>query len=93
MTDLTNMSEEETALIVAMQGGFEPRADDTLVRALEARGLVRACDAHDMNWSLTEAGAAYELGRRVPVELVADGALGDDAIDQARSELRCPSSR
>ena len=59
MTDFTDMSEDETALIVAMQGGFEPRADDTLAKALEARGVARRGDSEGTAWSLTEAGMAY----------------------------------
>jgi hypothetical protein len=60
VTDVTNLSEEEVALIVAMQGGFEPRAEDPLVKALEARGIVRASKAHgEKAWSLTDTGVAY----------------------------------
>lgn len=59
MADFTELSEEEAALIVAMQGGFEPRAEDTLVKALEARGIARAGETGGKAWSLTEAGAAY----------------------------------
>jgi hypothetical protein len=43
-----------------MQGGFEPRAEDPLVKALEARGIVRASKAHgEKAWSLTDTGVAY----------------------------------
>jgi hypothetical protein len=55
--DVSDISEDEVALILAMQGGFEPRADDPLVRALEARGLASEASGHA--WSLTESGVAY----------------------------------
>jgi hypothetical protein len=59
MTDFTNLSEDELALIVAMQGGFEPRAEDPLVKALEARGVARASPTKGKTWSLTDSGVAY----------------------------------
>lgn len=57
--DVDDLSEEEVALIVAMQGGFEPRPDDPLVKALQARGLARTGEASGRAWSLSDPGAAY----------------------------------
>jgi hypothetical protein len=57
--DASDMSEEELALIVAMQGGFEPRPDDPLAKALETRGFARSGQAGGDAWSLTESGVAY----------------------------------
>jgi hypothetical protein len=59
MADLRNLSEDEVALIVAMQGGFEPRAEVPLVKALEARGIARGVADCGDAWSLTELGVAY----------------------------------
>jgi hypothetical protein len=59
MADLKNLSGDEAALIVAMQGGFEPRAEDPVVKALEARGVARASETDGKAWSLTESGLAY----------------------------------
>jgi HAD superfamily hydrolase (TIGR01549 family) len=54
--DAEQMSEEELALMVAIEKGHEPRDADPLSIALKARGLVQS-DAGA--WSLTEAGASY----------------------------------
>ena len=59
MTDFTNLSDGELALIVAMQGGFEPPAEDPLVKASEARGVARASQTNGKTWSLTDSGVAY----------------------------------
>jgi len=59
MADYRNLSEDEVALIVAMQGGYEPRAEDPLVKALEARGVARASQTNGQTWSLTDAGVEY----------------------------------
>jgi hypothetical protein len=59
MADFSNLSEDEVALIVAMQGGFEPRAEDPLVKALEARGIARGEPDRGNAWSLTDSGFAY----------------------------------
>ena len=50
------MSEDELALMVAIEKGHAPRGSDPLGIALKARGLVRS-DAGA--WSLTTAGASY----------------------------------
>ena len=63
MADFRNLSEDEVALIVAMQGGFEPRAEDPLVKALEARGIARGQTDHGHAWSLTDLGVAYRADR------------------------------
>ena len=50
------MSDDELALIVAIDKGHEPRESDPLSSALKARGLIQT-DAGA--WRLTEAGASY----------------------------------
>jgi HAD superfamily hydrolase (TIGR01509 family) len=50
------ISEEELALMVAIEKGYEPRVSDPLSRALKARGLVE-CAAG--SWALTQAGTSY----------------------------------
>ena len=50
------MSDDELALLVAIEKGNEPRGSDPLSIALKARGLVQS-DAGA--WSLTDAGASY----------------------------------
>jgi hypothetical protein len=57
--DVGAMTEEEVALIVAMQGGFEPRSEDPLVKALEARGFAHAGQTSGDAWTLTESGIAF----------------------------------
>jgi hypothetical protein len=56
MADASDLTEEEIALIVAIQKGTPPRADDPLCHALAARGLVRLADDRI---TLTPAGEAY----------------------------------
>jgi hypothetical protein len=52
------MSEDETAMIVALSHGNAPRTDDPIAKALEARGLFeRAADGDP--WHLTPSGAGY----------------------------------
>lgn len=50
------MSDDELALMVAIEKGHEPRAGDPLTRALKARGFIQS-DAGA--WSLTAAGTSY----------------------------------
>jgi hypothetical protein len=50
------MSDDELALMVAIEKGHQPRGSDPLSIALNARGLIQ-CDAGA--WSLTKAGASY----------------------------------
>lgn len=56
MADLRDLSEEEIAMLVALQQGRSPRAQDPLCKALDARGLLRF---EAGSWTLTPAGAAY----------------------------------
>ena len=49
------VSDEELALMVAIQKGHKPRDGDPLTDALKARGLVECGDG---SWSLTNAGAS-----------------------------------
>jgi hypothetical protein len=56
MADDSELSEEEIALLVALQQGQKPRLEDPLCLALEARGLVRIDDESAV---LTPAGEGY----------------------------------
>ena len=51
------MSEEEIAMIVALHNGTEPRPEDPMCLALEARGLARR--AAGASWELTPDGVRY----------------------------------
>lgn len=51
------MSEDEIAMIVALHKGTDPRPEDPVCLALEARGLARR--AADASWELTPAGVSY----------------------------------
>jgi hypothetical protein len=56
MADESELSEEEIALIVALQKGGKPRGENPLCLALAARGLLRI--DHDAG-VLTPAGESY----------------------------------
>lgn len=56
--DSRDMSDDEKAMLVALQHGSTPREEDPVAKALEARGLVgRGSDGR--SWELTPAGAGY----------------------------------
>jgi hypothetical protein len=56
--DSTDMSDDENAMLVALQHGNRPRDEDPVAKALEARGLVgRSSDGS--SWELTPSGAGY----------------------------------
>ena len=52
--DHDQMSEDEVAMIVALDHGNEPRLDDPVCKALEARGLARSAGS---SWELTPEGS------------------------------------
>jgi hypothetical protein len=54
--DVEQMSEDEDGMIVALSHGSEPRLDDPVCKALEARGLARSAGS---SWELTRLGAEY----------------------------------
>jgi hypothetical protein len=56
MADDAELSEDEVALIVALQKGGNPRVENPLCLALVARGLVRIEDDAPV---LTPAGDSY----------------------------------
>jgi hypothetical protein len=59
--DSRDMSEDEHAMLVALQHGNTPRDEDPVAKALEARGLVgRSSDGR--SWELTPSGAGYVAG-------------------------------
>ena len=55
--DTSDMTEDENAMIVALQHGTEPRVADPIAKALEARGLARR--TAQGSWELTADGKAY----------------------------------
>jgi HAD superfamily hydrolase (TIGR01549 family) len=54
--DVAGVSDDELALMVAIEKGHDPRESDPLSEALRTRGLI-ASDAG--SWSLTDAGTSY----------------------------------
>ena len=56
--DTADMTDDENAMIVALQHGTEPRAGDPIAKALEARGLARLTEGGE-SWELTPDGKAY----------------------------------
>jgi HAD superfamily hydrolase (TIGR01509 family) len=54
--DSAAVSDDELALLVAIEKGQRPRSSDPVGRALQARGLVEGGAG---SWSLTAAGASY----------------------------------
>ena len=55
--DHEQMSEDEVAMIVALDHGSEPRLDDPICKALEARGLARRSERS--SWELTREGTEH----------------------------------
>lgn len=56
--DTSDMTEDENAMVVALRHGTEPRAEDPIAKALEARGIARPTEQGD-SWELTPEGDAY----------------------------------
>jgi hypothetical protein len=53
-----DMTDEENALLVALYQGNEPRAEDPVAKALEARGLAQRAD-DGRSWVLTPSGCRH----------------------------------
>ena len=56
--DSKDMSDDEKAMLVALQHGNRPRDEDPIAKALEARGLVERT-GDGSSWELTPAGVGY----------------------------------